>query len=192
MTTLLIVSVVALALLIVSCFAVKRYRLGRSHGKAVTDDALRELYGQYWAQVRTVTQTRALKEPADEEWLSGIRERALYAGISGRESDKSVRHRPRRTTLLRWLAGVAGVLLVAALVFCSVHLTTGAVYLILAFFLSGVVLGAASMVAIMVRREDRRYSLSGPAPGAAARGARLLTRFGGAGAHYRPRGWMKR
>ena len=46
------------------------------------------------------------------------------------------------------------------------------------------------MVAIAVRREDRLYSLSGAAPGAAARGARFLTRFGGAGSHFRPRGWM--
>jgi hypothetical protein len=46
------------------------------------------------------------------------------------------------------------------------------------------------MVAVAVRKEDRQFSLSGAAPGAAARGARRLTRFGGAGSHYRPRGWM--
>ena len=63
-------------------------------------------------------------------------------------------------------------------------------YLILAAFFGGVVLGVVAMVAVAVRREDRLYSLSGAAPGAAARGARLLTRFGGAGEHYRPRGWM--
>ncbi len=62
-------------------------------------------------------------------------------------------------------------------------------YLILAVFLGGVALGMVAMVAIAVRREDRRYSLSGAAPGAAARGARWLTRFGGAGSHFRPRGW---
>jgi hypothetical protein len=62
-------------------------------------------------------------------------------------------------------------------------------YLILAVFLGGVTLGAVAMVAIAVRREDRLYSLSGAAPGAAARGARILTRFGGAGSHFRPRGW---
>ena len=63
-------------------------------------------------------------------------------------------------------------------------------YLILATFFGGVTLGVVAMVAIAVRREDRLYSLSGAAPGAAARGARCLTRFGGAGTHYRPRGWM--
>jgi hypothetical protein len=63
-------------------------------------------------------------------------------------------------------------------------------YLILATFLGGVTLGIVAMVAIAIRREDRLYSLSGAAPGAAARGARFLTRFGGAGSHYRPRGWM--
>lgn len=63
-------------------------------------------------------------------------------------------------------------------------------YLILAVFLGGVTLGIIAMVAIAIKREDRLYSLSGAAPGAAARGARFLTRFGGAGSHYRPRGWM--
>ena len=63
-------------------------------------------------------------------------------------------------------------------------------YLILSVFLGGVTLGVIAMVAVAVRREDRLYSLSGAAPGAAARGARFLTRFGGAGSHYRPRGWM--
>jgi hypothetical protein len=63
-------------------------------------------------------------------------------------------------------------------------------YLILSVFLGGVTLGIVAMVAIAVRREDRLYSLSGAAPGAAARGARFLTRFGGAGSHFRPRGWM--
>ena len=65
-----------------------------------------------------------------------------------------------------------------------------AAYLILAVFLGGVTLGIVAMVAFAVRREDRLYSLSGAAPGAAARGARFLTRFGGAGTHHRPRGWM--
>jgi len=57
-------------------------------------------------------------------------------------------------------------------------------YLILSVFLGGV---ALAMVAIAIRREDRRYSLSGAAPGAAARGARRLTGFGGSRTHYRPR-----
>jgi hypothetical protein len=62
-------------------------------------------------------------------------------------------------------------------------------YLILAVFFGGFSLGVVAMVAVAVRREDRLYSLSGAAPGAAARGARWLTRFGGAGSHFRPRGW---
>ena len=63
-------------------------------------------------------------------------------------------------------------------------------YLILAVFLGGVVLGAVAMVAVAIKREDRLYTLSGAAPGAAARGARWLTRFGGSGSHFRPRGWV--
>jgi hypothetical protein len=63
-------------------------------------------------------------------------------------------------------------------------------YLILATFLGGFWLGVVAMVAVAVRKEDRRFSLSGVAPGAAARGARVLTRFGGAGTYYRPRDWM--
>ena len=61
-------------------------------------------------------------------------------------------------------------------------------YLILAVFLAGVTLGVVAMVAVAVRKEDRLYSLSGAAPGAAARGARWLTRFGGSGSHFLPRG----
>jgi len=62
-------------------------------------------------------------------------------------------------------------------------------YLILAVFLGGVAIGVVAMVAVAVRREDRLYSLSGAAPGAAARGARWLTGFGGTGVHTRPRDW---
>jgi hypothetical protein len=61
-------------------------------------------------------------------------------------------------------------------------------YLILAVFFAGVTLGAVAMVAMAVRKEDRLFSLSGAAPSAGARGARWLTRFGGSGSHYRPRG----
>jgi len=68
--------------------------------------------------------------------------------------------------------------------------TAAVAYLILAVFLGGVTLGIVAMVAVAVRKEDRLFSLDGAAPGAAARGARFLTRFGGAGSHYRPRGWM--
>jgi hypothetical protein len=63
-------------------------------------------------------------------------------------------------------------------------------YFILAAFFGGVTLGVIAMVSIAIKREDRLYSLSGAAPGAAARGARWITRFGGSGTHYRPRDWM--
>ena len=61
-------------------------------------------------------------------------------------------------------------------------------YLILAVFLGGFTLGVVATVAVAIRMEDRRFSLSGAAPGAAARGARRLTRFGGSGSHFQPRG----
>lgn len=60
-------------------------------------------------------------------------------------------------------------------------------YLILVVFLGGVTLGVIAMMAVAIRREDRLFSLSGAAPGAAARGTRRLTRFGGSGSHFVPR-----
>ena len=68
--------------------------------------------------------------------------------------------------------------------------TATVAYLILAVFWGGFTLGVLAAVALAVRKEDKRYSLSGAAPGAAAQGTRWLTRFGGAGSHFRPRGWM--
>lgn len=62
-------------------------------------------------------------------------------------------------------------------------------YLILAVFLGGFTLGVLAAVAVAVRKEEKRFSLSGAAPGAAAEGTRWLTRFGGSGSHFRPRGW---
>ena len=62
-------------------------------------------------------------------------------------------------------------------------------FIFLAIFLGGVVIGMIAAVAVAIRREDRRYSLSGTAPGVVARGARRLTGFGGAGSHFLPRGW---
>ncbi len=61
-------------------------------------------------------------------------------------------------------------------------------YLILAVFWGGFTLGVLAAVALAVRKEDRRFSLSGAAPGAAARGTRRLTRYGGSGSHFLPRG----
>ncbi len=62
-------------------------------------------------------------------------------------------------------------------------------FIFLAIFLGGVVIGMIAAVAVAVRREDRRYSLSGAAPGVVARGTRRLTGFGGAGSHFLPRSW---
>ena len=61
-------------------------------------------------------------------------------------------------------------------------------YLTLAVFFGGLALGVVAMIAVAVRKEDRLFSLSDPAPGAMARGARRLTGFGGAGSHFQPRG----
>ena len=61
-------------------------------------------------------------------------------------------------------------------------------FIFLAIFLGAAVIGMLATVAVAVRSEDRRYSLSGAAPGALARGARRLTGFGGSGSHYLPRG----
>jgi hypothetical protein len=61
-------------------------------------------------------------------------------------------------------------------------------YWILAGFGAGVTIGVIAMVAVAVRREDKRYSLSGAAPGPVAGGVRWLTGFGSAGRRFRPRG----
>jgi hypothetical protein len=60
--------------------------------------------------------------------------------------------------------------------------------LILAVFLGGVTLGVVFAASVGSRLEDRRYSLSGAAPGIMARGARRLNGFGGSGPHFGPRG----
>jgi hypothetical protein len=57
--------------------------------------------------------------------------------------------------------------------------------MILAVFLGGIVAGLMVIVALAIRREDRRYSLSGAAPDFATRGTRLLIRVGCRG----PRVW---
>lgn len=61
--------------------------------------------------------------------------------------------------------------------------------LILAVFLGGVTLGVVVAASVGSRLEDRRFTLSGPAPGITARGARRLNGFGGSGGHFRPRGY---
>ena len=60
-------------------------------------------------------------------------------------------------------------------------------YWILPLVLGVFTIGVLAMVALAVRKEDRRFSLSGAAPGAAARATRWLTRFGGSGPRILPR-----
>jgi len=189
MTTLLIVSFGALALIVSGLYwGRRRYGPARGQEKPPPDDALRELYGQYWAEVRAATQTHLLGASADEEWLARIRERALYATVAERVSGESVPKSPQRPALLLlwWLLAAPGVLLGAAIAFYLAHLTAGVIYLILAIFLGGVTLGVVMMVRVAIRREDRLYSLPGPPPAWSARGARRLTGIGSRNTDLRP------
>jgi hypothetical protein len=52
---------------------------------------------------------------------------------------------------------------------------------ILATFLGGITLGVVVIVSRAIKREDRRRSLTGAAPDLAARGARILVRYGSRG-----------
>ena len=52
---------------------------------------------------------------------------------------------------------------------------------ILAVFLGGIALGVVAIVSAAIRREDRRFSLSGAAPDSLTQGARILVRFGSRG-----------
>jgi hypothetical protein len=61
-------------------------------------------------------------------------------------------------------------------------------YWILPLILGVFTIGVLAMVALAVRKEDKRFSLSGAAPGAAARATRWLTRFGASGMHVQSRG----
>jgi hypothetical protein len=65
--------------------------------------------------------------------------------------------------------------------------TAFAAYGILAGFGAGIVAGVIAIVAVAIRREDKRFSLSGAAPGPVTGGVRRLTGFGSVGSHYRPR-----
>ena len=86
--------------------------MGRDHEKAAADDVLRNVYGQYWAEVKALTQTHIIEAPADEEWLAEVRARATAQGFSG----KAVRHSSRRAALLRWLRWLLWLVLPMALV----------------------------------------------------------------------------
>jgi hypothetical protein len=61
-------------------------------------------------------------------------------------------------------------------------------YEILAGFGAGIVIVVIAIIAVAVRKEDKRFSLSGAAPGPVTGGVRRLTGFGSVGIHYRPRG----
>jgi hypothetical protein len=52
---------------------------------------------------------------------------------------------------------------------------------ILAVFLGGIALGVVAIVSAAIRREDRRFSLSGAAPDSLTQGTRILVRFGSRG-----------
>ena len=64
-------------------------------------------------------------------------------------------------------------------------------YGILAGFGMGIVIGVIAMVAVAIRREEKRWSLSGAAPGTVAGGVRWLTGLGSLGTHYRPRSYYQ-
>lgn len=49
---------------------------------------------------------------------------------------------------------------------------------ILAVFLGGVALGVLVIVCAAIKREDKRHSIRGVAPGAVARGTRVLVSLG--------------
>jgi hypothetical protein len=57
----------------------------------------------------------------------------------------------------------------------------GYVIEILAVFLAGIVLGVIALAAVAIRREDRRFSLSGAAPDHLTQGARILMGVGNRG-----------
>ena len=61
-------------------------------------------------------------------------------------------------------------------------------YWILPLILGVLAIGVLAMVALAVRREDRKSSLFGAAPGVATRATRRLTRFGAVGFPVQPRG----
>ena len=116
--------------------------------------------------------------PAEDR---GIPDAAISRNPSSRidtrgPSGTAVRPSSRRTALLLWLV-LPAVALGVSVYFLSPLLsrsTASAAYLILAVFLAGLMLGVIAMVAVAVRREDRRFSLSSAAPGAAGHRARRL------------------
>jgi len=60
-------------------------------------------------------------------------------------------------------------------------------YEILAGLVAAFVIMVIAVTAVAVWKEDKRFSLSGAAPGRVTRVVRWLTGFGSVGTHYRPR-----
>ena len=92
-------------------------------------------------------------------------------------SGTAVGHSSRRAALLLLWLVLPAVALGVSIYFLFPLLSrspASAAYLILAVFLAGLVLGVVAMVAVAVRREDRPFSLSSAAPGAAGQRARRL------------------
>jgi hypothetical protein len=54
----------------------------------------------------------------------------------------------------------------------------GVVVVAVAVFIAGMVMGVIAVIAIAVRREDRRYTLAGEAPDRLSRNTRRLTGVG--------------
>jgi hypothetical protein len=72
----ILICAILVTLITVAWLGVRRYGLRRGQEKAAPDDALRKLYGQYWTEVRALTQTHLLEAPSDEEWLARIKDQA--------------------------------------------------------------------------------------------------------------------
>jgi hypothetical protein len=65
--------------------------------------------------------------------------------------------------------------------------TASVAYWILPLVVGVIAIGVLAMVARAIRKEDKRFSLYGAAPGTAARATRWLTRVGTAGVPVQPR-----
>lgn len=99
MIMVLAIVVVVTVTFFICCIGIRRHGQTRSHKKAAAEDALREQYGRYWTQARALAERHLLEAPADDEWLDGIRARALPAdteqppvpAVASRHSSRSMR-----------------------------------------------------------------------------------------------------
>lgn len=85
-----LLTAISIACAAAAWLGVRRYGLGR-YRKKTSDDTLRRLYGQYWIEVKALTQTHMLKAPTDEEWLAEIRTRAS-AAAAGEAAEEAARY----------------------------------------------------------------------------------------------------